>query len=82
MRKVSYTKDPDFLSSLTLEQMYRKCLKQLYVADARRNPYSIASIYAYLFKKEEELERLTAAIECVRYGLPPNETLAHCGLAV
>lgn len=82
MQKVSYAKRPDSLQDLTIEQMYRQCLKQLYIADARRNPYSIATIYSYLFQKEEELERLTSAIECVRYGLPPSETLAHCGIIV
>lgn len=81
IHKTSYAKHGGFLEHHTVEQMYRQCLKQLYTADAKKNPYSIATINSYLFKKEEELERLTTAIECVRYGLSPAETLAHCGIS-
>ena len=29
--------------------------------------------------KKEELKKLTTAMECVRYGLSPGETLAYVG---
>ena len=80
LQKTSYARHYHSLEHLTIEMMYGQCLKQLYIADAKRNPYSIATVNSYLFKKEEELERLTTAIECVRYGLTPGETLAHCGI--
>lgn len=81
IHKTAYAKHGGLVQHQTVEQMYRQCLKQLYTADAKRNPYSIATINSYLFKKEEELERLTTAIECVRYGLSPAETLSHCGIS-
>lgn len=54
-------------------------MRRLYLADRRQNPYSIASIYTYLFLKEEEIDQLTTALECIRYGLPRGDTLAYLG---
>jgi V/A-type H+-transporting ATPase subunit C len=33
----------------------------------------------YLFLKEEELRKLTTAMECIRYGLNSGETLGYVG---
>src|SRR5699024_10877549 len=59
---------------LTIEQMYADCLHHLYTVDRRRDPYSLAAINTYLCLKEEEINKLTTAMECVRYGLSPGET--------
>ena len=79
MQKTSYSRHYDFEQNLTIEQMYTNCLHHLYTIDRRRNPYSIATINTYLFLKEEELRKLTTAIECIRYSLTPSETLAYVG---
>lgn len=79
MRKTSYSRHYDFAQKLTIEQMYAECLYHLYTVDKRRDPYSIATINTYLFMKEEELKKLTTAMECIRYGLTPGETLAYVG---
>ena len=79
LRNTSYWRHYDFNETLTIEQMYRDCLYHLYTVDRRRNPYSIATINTYLFLKEEELRKLTTAMECVRYHLSPGETLAYIG---
>lgn len=63
----------------TLERTFKECLKRLYLSDRRRNPYSIAAINAYLFLKEEEIYKLTTALECIRYGLSRGETLGYLG---
>ncbi|MEG0354104.1 MAG: V-type ATPase subunit [Lachnospiraceae bacterium] len=63
----------------SIEQLYKDCLHHLYLADQRKNPYSIASINAYLFLKEEEIKRLTTTMECVRYGFTPREILRYAG---
>lgn len=65
--------------TLTIEQMYADCLYHLYTVDRRRSPYSIASVNTYLFLKEEELRKLTTAMECIRYSLSPGETMAYIG---
>ncbi|MCL2865593.1 MAG: V-type ATPase subunit [Lachnospiraceae bacterium] len=59
-----------------LEHMYTEILYRLYISSQRKDPYSIATINAYLYRKEQELNKLTTAMECIRYNLNPNETLA------
>ena len=77
--KTSYGHHYDFSRKLTIEQMYSECLEKLYLAQRRQSPYSMASVNAYLFLKEQELQKLTTAIECIRYGLSPGDTLAYIG---
>ena len=77
--KTSYARKYDFEQNKTLETMYKECLHKLYVSGRRKDPYSIASITTYLFLKEEEINKLTTALECVRYGLTPRETLGYLG---
>ena len=77
--RTSYARHYNFRQNLTIEQMYSECLNYLYTVDVRRNPYSIAAVNTYLFLKEEELKKLTTAMECIRYSLTPGETLAYVG---
>ena len=77
--KTSSARHYNFHQKLTIEQMYADCLHYLYTVDRRRDPYSVAAINTYLFLKEEEINKLTTAMECVRYGLSPGETLAYVG---
>ena len=79
MIRTAYGRKYDFEQNKTLEQMYKECLYRLYISDRRSDPYSIASITTYLFLKEEEIYKLTTALECVRYGLTSRETLAYLG---
>lgn len=74
-----YAKKYDFGQGKSLEKIYKDCLRRLYQADRRKNPYSIAAIYTYLFLKEEEIDKLTTALECIRYGLSRGETLEYLG---
>ena len=77
--RTTYARHYDFHQNMTIEQMYADCLHYLYTVDRRRNPYSIAAVNTYLFLKEEEIKKLTTAMECVRYSLTPGETLAYIG---
>lgn len=77
--RTSYARHYNFRQDLTIEQMYSECLNYLYTVDRRRTPYSIAAVNTYLFLKEEELKKLTTAMECIRYSLTPGETLAYVG---
>lgn len=67
------------ISGKTLEARYKECLRRQYISDRRRNPYSIATVNTYLFLKEEEIYKLTTALECIRYGLSSRETLGYLG---
>lgn len=67
------------ISGKTLEATYKECLERQCISDRRRNPYSIATVNTYLFLKEEEIYKLTTALECIRYGLTSRETLGYLG---
>nr|WP_294493901.1 V-type ATPase subunit [uncultured Mediterraneibacter sp.] len=77
--RTTYARHYNFRQDLTIEQMYLDCLNYLYTIERRRAPYSVAAINTYLFLKEEEIKKLTTAMECVRYSLTPGETLAYVG---
>lgn len=74
-----YSKRYKLEDGRSIERKYKDVLKHLYLMDRRKNPYSIATINTYLFLKEEEIDKLTTILECIRYGLPKRETLAYLG---
>ncbi|MFI3171471.1 MAG: V-type ATPase subunit [Eubacteriales bacterium] len=65
--------------SLSWEQMYQRSLEHCYIKDCRNFPYSLAPINMYLYKKENEINKITTALECIRYGIAPSETLNYIG---
>ena len=67
-------KYPD-LAPEHLESMYTAICRKVLGEQAKKNPYSIASVYNYLFLREHEEYRLTSAVECVRYGVKPDEAM-------
>lgn len=79
LERTPYAKRLDLTGHHTIERMYKQCLYELYKADCRSHPYSIATVNLYLFLKEEELDHLTTAMECIRYGLSAKETMDYIG---
>ena len=67
---------PD-LDGEKLEAEYHRILKRILTHAAAESPYSISAVYAYLYRKEHEAEKLVVALECVRYQLPPEEAMLH-----
>lgn len=63
------------LDSSTLESYYIHMLRNTLQSEARKDPYSVAILYSYLYQKAQEVDRLTTVIECVRYGMRPEETM-------
>lgn len=61
----------------SMESMYNIIRHKVNRDNARRDPYSIAVMISYLFEKEHEVDRLTTALECIRYGISPTETLNY-----
>ncbi len=62
-----------------LEQIYQDIMQYLFMKDLQNHPYSFACVNTYLFLKEREVDKLTTALECVRYGLTSGETLEYIG---
>ncbi|BCN33001.1 V0D/AC39 family V-type ATPase subunit [Anaeromicropila herbilytica] len=65
------------LEEMSIEDLYYKILQKAYKTSKVKNPSSIAPIVYYLFLKSQQIDRLTTALECVRYNLEPNETLKY-----
>ena len=61
----------------SLEEAYVYILREILEQVSRRHPHSVAVMYSYLYHKEHEVNRLTTAVECVRYGIRPEETMRY-----
>lgn len=72
-----YGKKYEQLTVANLEEFYNYILRNILEKEAHRNPYSVAMIYSYLYHKEHEVNRLTIAIECVRYGVKQEEAMRY-----
>jgi len=72
-----YGKHYEQLEPDTLENTYIDIMKHVLSSAAKKNPYSAAILYRYLYLKDHEIRRLTVALECIRYGIPAEETLKH-----
>lgn len=77
LRGTYYAKHFSDIKVTTLEKMYRKLLDQIYGLTVRKNPYSIACVNTYLYRKEYEVTRLTTALEGIRYGLSQEEIVSY-----
>ena len=76
-RKTYYGKKYEHLAAHNLEEFYNHMLRQTLEKEARRDPYSVALLYSYMYHKEHEVNRLIIAIECVRYGVAPEEAIQY-----
>jgi V/A-type H+-transporting ATPase subunit C len=64
---------------VNIEKASNKILTRLFTLDRRKHPYTFASIHTYLYLKEQEINKLTVAMECIRYGLQAREILSYVG---
>lgn len=69
-----YTKD--LRSTRQLEGLYEDLLDRIIHVRAKKDPFSIATIYAYLHDKEEEVELLTKVVEAIHYDRDPLQIQA------
>lgn len=65
------------LHQTSIEFIYRQILNKAYNDNRHRNPTSMSTLFYYLHLKEQEINRLTIALECIRYSLNPSETLKY-----
>jgi len=75
LKKTYYGRRYEELRPDNLEDMYVYVLKNVLRREAREKPYSAASMFSYLYLREHQSYKVTAAIECVRYQLPQDEAL-------
>lgn len=72
-----YGKRYNLLGGQSIGQVYREIMDHLHKEIMRKNPYSISIIDSYLYLKDREIDKLTTTLECVRYGIHPEETLSY-----
>ena len=63
----------------SIEKSIKDILRDLYISDRQKDPYSDATMHAFLFLKEQEIDKLTTSLECIRYGLTRQEILTYLG---
>jgi len=61
----------------SVENLYSSVIQKVYTNVCKTAPHSIANILFYLYKKENEIDRMTTALECIRYKLDPSETIKY-----
>lgn len=64
-------------SAAQQQETYSHIRQQVQHKAAARDPYSVATVISYLYDKEHEVDKITTALECVRYGLSQEETLQY-----
>jgi V/A-type H+-transporting ATPase subunit C len=65
----------NYMTPDTLGSEYNYVLRHILNKLSRDDPYSVATLYNYLYMKEHEIARLTIAVECVRYGMQSEEAM-------
>lgn len=76
-RSLDAIEESAHMSDDALFIMYRSIMDKLHRTAARKNPYSIAVIDEYFYLREEEINRLTTAMECIRYGLDSSQIMKY-----
>ena len=75
IEKCYYAKHYREFTEERLETLYAEILKYILSSESRKHPYSVTTIYSYLYHKEHEVDRLIIALECVRYRIAPEEAM-------
>ncbi|MDR1017448.1 MAG: V-type ATPase subunit [Lachnospiraceae bacterium] len=79
LETTKYAKKINMEAGVNLEKASDKLLTALFKTDRVKNPYSFASIHTYLYMKELEINKITVALEGIRYGLGSREILSYLG---
>ena len=73
LKKTYYGKKYKELTPDNIFRAYVDIPGKILKTAASKNPYSVATILNYLHLKEQEIKKIIAASECVRYGMSPQE---------
>ena len=68
-----YLKGKDGAAGLGEELTWQKIVQRSYEQVCKKYPMSIAPVLCYLSEREREIDRLTTALEGIRYRLPAKE---------
>lgn len=75
VQNTKYKKDLEILDSQkSLDRLTRAIIEKTIKSNS---DYDFMPIMKYLYLKEKEIDRLTTALECIRYGLPSKEIFEY-----
>lgn len=77
MQTTYYAKLNQEFAGENLESLYYKSRQKLYKTLSTKFSSSMAPVLRFLYEKENELDLLTTALECIRYHLDPSETMQY-----
>ncbi len=60
-----------------IENKVNKVIAKVYRDNSAKYSASMAYVFHYLYHKRDEINRLTTALECIRYKLEPSDTLHY-----
>ncbi len=75
--KTYYGKKHTFTTDTTLESQCEKIIDDVIRKDYKNNPYSLACITAYFHFRNSESAKIITALECIRYGYPPETVMEY-----
>lgn len=73
LENTGYFKGKDAYVQMEDEISYHKIMDSMYKRVCRKHGVSIAPVLGYLYRKEQEIGRLTTILEGIRYQLPAGE---------
>ncbi len=73
VEKTVYFKGKDALLQMQDEVSYHQVMQKMYRRLCRKYPASLAPVFAYLYHKEQEIQKLTTALEGIRYQVPEQD---------
>lgn len=74
--KTAYFKGKDALVQLQDEISYHLVMEKMYRRLCKKYPASLAPVFFYLYRKEQEIQKLTTALEGIRYQVPEQDIRA------
>ena len=69
----SYFRGKDAIVQLQDEVSYHVVMQKMYQRLCRKYPASLAPVFSYLYHKEQEIQKLTTALEGIRYQVPEQD---------
>lgn len=77
LRSTYYKDIVPYLMENNPEQYVDRYIHKLYKKNSNKYPHSMAPVFYFLNHKEEEINNITTALECIRYGLDPSQSLKY-----
>ncbi|MFW5645683.1 MAG: V-type ATPase subunit [Acetivibrio ethanolgignens] len=61
----------------SVEQFYKDNVAHAYRENRKKYPYSMSAVYCLLYDKMREIDRLTTALECIRYQMDAGQAIQY-----